>query len=199
MQRLAFTLGWALGFGGLLSACGGRAEQAAQRARMEQLELEVRKLGDALALSKPDSASGMPDFPFVLVCPQPWHLHTPLGASLWTCRANGATTDGIYPQCSVSFQPQVAIETKDYFEFALNSAPLLREVKNMKDQPTKLNGADAFEATFEAELKPVAMSSLSMLVPHKESTFAIGCFAPSAVFESYVPAFRKIIDSFKFK
>jgi hypothetical protein len=191
-------LGWILGLAGLLAACGGDAEKAAQRARIEQLELQVKKLGDAMALQQP-APSGLPDFPFTIVCPEPWYLHTPLGASLWTCRANGATTDGIYPQCSISLQPQVAIEVKEYFEFALNSATPLREIKNLKDQPVKLNGADAFEATFESDLKPVATSSLAVLAPYKESTFAISCFAPTAVFESYVPAFRKIIDSFKFK
>ena len=193
MRRVG-AVGWMVAVG--LAGCGGGAERAAMNGRIEQLELEVKKLGDQLALQS--SKSDMPDFPFDLTCPQPWHLHTPLGASLWTCRADAATTDDVYPQCSISFQPQIAIETKEYFEFALNSASLLREVKNLKDSPTKVNGAAAFEATFDAELKPVAVRSLSVLLPHKESTFALSCFAPSAVFDSYVPAFRKIIDSFKF-
>jgi hypothetical protein len=190
---------WMIAVGCFVASCGGDAERAAQRARLEQLEQEVRKLGDAQASRKPSSPSGMREFPFELTCPQPWHLHTPLGAALWICRANAPTTDDVYPQCSVTFQPQVAIETKEYFEFALNSAPILREVKNLKDTPTKVNGATAFEATFDADFEPVAMQSLAVLVPHEESTFAVACFAPREVFESYVPAFRKIIGSFEFR
>jgi hypothetical protein len=196
-------LGWLITLACSLSACGGGAERAAQSARIEALEQEVRRLGDSLsALKAPAPAAPQPAKPpalaFNVACPQPWLIHTPLGATLWSCRAPEPTPQGLYPQCSVSLQPQVAIETKNYFEFALNAAPQLLAVQNLKDTPTKINGADAFEATFEAEPKPVPLKMMSALLPHGEATYAITCFAPSATFADYTKGFRKIIDTFTF-
>lgn len=117
---------------------------------------------------------------------------------MWTCRSPSASPEGYYPHCSVVFQPQEAIETKGYFEYAWNAAPALREIKNVKDAHVKLNEADAFEATFEADPKPVAVKSLSVLLPHGEGTYAITCAAPSGIYDKQSAGFRKIVDSFKF-
>ena len=117
---------------------------------------------------------------------------------MWTCHSPAATPEGYYPQCSIVVQPQEAIETKSYFEFAWNASPELRALKNVKDKHTKLNDADAFEATSEADAKPLPLKLLSVLLPHGEGTYAITCAAPSTSFELYQPAFRKIVDSFKF-
>jgi len=196
-------LGWLIVLACSFSACAGGAERAAQSARIEALEQEVRRLAESLAALKAPAAAvsqpaKSPAQAFNVACPQPWLPHTPLGATLWSCRAPEPTRQGLYPQCNVSFQPQIAIETKNYFEFALNAAPQLLEVQNFKDKPTKINGADAFEATFEADPKPVPLKMMSALLPHGELTYAITCFAPSASFADYADGFRKIIDTFAF-
>jgi hypothetical protein len=69
---------------------------------------------------------------------------------------------------------------------------------NMHDQRVKVNGVEAFEATFEDDPKPVPLKMLSVLLPHREATYAITCFAPRASFDKYEAAFRKIIDTFTF-
>lgn len=196
-------LGWLMTLTHGLAACGGGAERAAQSARIETLEHEVRRLDDAIrALKKsepaPTPAQPVKLAPFDVDCPQPWQHHTPLGATLWNCRSPGPTPQGPYAQCNVTLQPQIAIETKEYFEFALNAAPQLHAVQNLKDKRIKINGTDAFEATFDADLKSVPLKMQSALLPHGEATYAITCFAPSAAFDSYDKAFRHIIDSFKF-
>jgi hypothetical protein len=202
----ASSVGWLVTLACGLSACGGDAERAAQSARLATLEQEVRQLGDSVAAlktaapahDKPAPVAGSPALAFRVACPQPWSIHLPLGAALWSCRAPEPAPQGLYAQCNVVFQPQLAIETKNYFEFALNASPPLLEVKNLKDKPTKINGADGFEATFEADPKPVPLKMLSALMPHGEATYAITCFAPSAAFDTYSKAFRQIIDTFAF-
>jgi hypothetical protein len=197
-------LGWLMALACWSTACGGGAERAAQSARLETLEREVRRLGETVAALKTPAAAAAPQptkppaLAFNVACPQPWVPHTPLGATLWNCRAPEPTPQGLYPQCHVTLQAQIAIETKTYFEFALNAAPQLLEVRNFKDSRSKINGADAFEATFEADPKPVPMKMMSALLPHGETTYAITCFAPSATFAEYSKAFRKIIDTFAF-
>lgn len=187
----------------LAAGCGDSAgaERAAQDARIASLEQQLQQLkaaakAQAEAAAQPSIAGGK--HPFKVACKQPWLLHQPLGASLWTCRAPNATPEGLYPQCAVTFQPQGAIETSIYHEFALNAVPPLRQLKNMKDQRTKLRGADAFEATFEADAVSVPQKMLSVLVPYKEYTYTITCSAPKASFDKYSPAFRQIIDTFGF-
>jgi hypothetical protein len=204
-RALTCVVGWSMTFGCWLTACGGDVDRAVQSARFAALEQEVRRLRDNVAElkaapSKPATppVASAPVHPFKIKCPQPWLLHTPLGATLWNCRAPEPTPQGLYPQCHVTFQPQVAIETKNYFEFALNAAPQLLEVKNLKDKSTKLNGADGFEATFEAEPKPIPLKMTSALMPHGVATYAVTCFAPSAAFDNYTKAFRQIIDTFTF-
>jgi hypothetical protein len=98
----------------------------------------------------------------------------------------------------VTFQPQAAIETRSYFEFALNAAPPLRELKNIAEKRVKLRDVEAFEAMFEASGAPVPLKLLSVLVPHRENTYAITCSAPSSVFDKQVAGFRQVIDSFGF-
>lgn len=203
------TVAWLVSLGSWLPACGGDTERAAQSARIAAVEQEVRRLSEEIATLKSaaptqpkpaaSQSASAPVQPFKLACPQPWVLHMPLGAALWSCRAPEPTPQGLYAQCHVVSQPQVAIETKNYFELALNAAPQLLEVKNLKDKPTKLNGADAFEATFEADPKLVPLKMLSALVPHGEMTYTVTCFAPSAAFDNYTNAFRQIIDRFAFQ
>jgi hypothetical protein len=189
-----------------LPACGGDAERTAQSERIATLEQQVRQLVDNVAAlqsataaqTKSSTPVSSPAPAFRVACPQPWLIHAPLGAALWSCRAPEPTPQGLYAQCNVVFQPQVAIETKNYFELALNASPQLFEVKNLKDKPAKINGADGFEATFEADPKPVPLTMMSALMPHAEATYAVTCFAPSAAFDRYTKAFRQIIDTFAF-
>jgi hypothetical protein len=206
----ARTVAWSIVLGALAGCTGNDAERAAEAARLATLEHEVRRLGGDIAALKSAAPAQhnnpAPEPPqsstlskaFRVACPQPWLLHTPLGATLWSCRAPLPTAEGLYPQCSVVFQPQVAIETKNYFEFALNAAPQLLAVKNLKDKSVKINGADGFEATFEVDPKPVPLKMMSALMPHLEVTYAVTCFAPSASFDKHAQAFRKIIDTFAF-
>lgn len=199
------AVGWPVMLGCWLPACSGDVDSAVHSARLATLEQEVRRLHDTVAELKAAPAkpatepvAGTTVHPFKVKCPQPWLLHTPLGTTLWNCRAPDPSPQGLYPQCHVTFQPQVAIETKNYFEFALNAAPQLLEVKNFKDKSTQINGADGFEATFEAEPKPIPLKMMSALMPHGLTTYAITCFAPSAAFDTYSKAFRQIIDTFEF-
>ena len=197
------ALGRWIALGVWLVGCGGGAERAAQHARLAALEQDVQQMRDELVRAKtaaPEpSKTGATDPTFKLGCPQPWTLQVPAGAVLWHCRAPAATPDGLFAQCSVVSQPQVAIEIKDYFEYALNVSAPWREAKNLTDKPVKHNGRDAFEATFEVDPKPVPMKMMGMLVPHETHTYAITCSAPSAAFESYTKAFRHIIDTFAIK
>jgi hypothetical protein len=196
---LTLLVGW-------LAACGGDAERATQSARLATLEQEVRQLSDSVAALKsssrapapPAAPAPVPPMPFKIACPRPWLIHAPLGATLWNCRAPTPTSQGMYPQCSVVFQPQIAIETRDYFEFALNASPQLRSVTNFKDKHVKVNGADAFEASFEADPQPIPLKMMGTLMPHGDVTYAITCSAPSASFASYSEAFRQIIGTFAF-
>jgi hypothetical protein len=188
-----------------LGACsaGGDAERAAQSARLAAVEADVRRLQELVTVLKaqpaaapaPEEAAAKA---FSVACLPPWLPHAALGATLWACRSPAPSPEGFFPQCSVVTQPQLEIETKSYFEFAYSAAPQLRAIANVHDQRVTLNGADAFEATFEDDPKPIPLKMLSVLLPHRESTFAITCFAPRASFDRYVASFRKIIDSFKF-
>jgi hypothetical protein len=193
--------------GRMLAACGHDAENAAQSARILLLEQEVRRLGASVSAlhagaaakpSLPPSAAGQSK-PFTIECPQPWLLHPPLGATLWNCRSPKPTPEGLYPQCSIVVQPQVAIETQNYFEFAWNASPQLQQVKNIKDRPIKIKDHDGFEATYESEPKPVPMKMRSVLIPHGEQVYAVTCFAPSVSFDNYdAKAFQKITSTIAF-
>jgi hypothetical protein len=188
-----------------LHGCGGGdAERAAQAARIDSLEQTVNRLSEQLKYgTQPKSTaqhgSASAASSFKLACPQPWLQHAPLGASLWSCRAPAAAPEGLYPMCSVVFLPQHEIETKGYFEYSLNATPQLREIKGLKDQRTKIKTNDAFESTFEADLKPVPLKMQSALIPRGEMSFVVTCFAPSGSFDAYAKAFRQIIDSFEFR
>ena len=190
--------------GHALGACGHDAENAAQSARIAVLEDEVRKLGVSVHTAAanppgPQPTAAGPSKPFSIECPQPWLLTPPLGASLWACRSPAPSPEGVLPQCSIVVQPQAAIETQTYFEFAWNAAPPLTQVKNVKDKAIKIKDHDGFEATFEADPKPVPMKMRSTLIPHGEQVFALTCSAPSASFDSYdVRAFQKIASTIAF-
>lgn len=202
MRRTMSALALAVAFGG----CGHDAENAAQSARIATLEDDVKRLRDSLNALKPDS-TGKPSAPptaaktkpFSIECPQPWLLHTPLGATLWNCRSPTATAEGFYPQCSIVEQPQSSIELLNYFEFASNASPQLRQVKNLKDKPIKIKDHDGFEAVYESDPKPVPLKMRSVLIPHEEQVYAVTCFAPSNVFDSVdAKAFQKITGSIGF-
>lgn len=189
-----------------LGACGHDAENAAQSARIATLEDDVKRLRDSLNAIKPGE-KGKPAVPpaaakqkpFTIECPQPWLLHTPLGATLWTCRSPTPTPEGFYPQCSIVEQPQTSIELLNYFEFAANASPQLRQVKNLKDKPIKIKNHDGFEAVYESDPKPVPLKMRSVLVPHEEQVYAVTCFAPSNAFDSFdSKAFQKITDTIAF-
>jgi hypothetical protein len=187
----------------VLGACSGDAERAAQGARLAALEADVRKLEEHVKALKapPPAAPAAEDAAkkaFKVSCLPPWLPHAALGATLWACRSPAPSPEGFYPQCSVVTQPQLEIETKSYFEFAYSGAPQLRAITNVHDQHIQVNGADAFEATFEDDPKTIPLKMLSVLFPHGEATYAITCFAPRASFDSYQAAFRKIIESFTF-
>jgi hypothetical protein len=189
-----------------LSACGHDAENAAQSARIATLEDDVKRLRDNLnALNS--GATGKPatpptaanNKPFSIECPQPWLLHTPLGATLWSCRSPTATPDGFYPQCSIVEQPQSSIELLNYFEFATNASPQLRQVKNLKDKPIKIKDRDGFEGVYEADPKPVPLKMRSVLIPHREQVYAVTCFAPASSCDSFhAKALQKITSSITF-
>jgi hypothetical protein len=187
-----------------LIGCDSNAEHAALTVRIATLEHELWKVGDKVAALKAAAPAEQPASParaqpFRVQCLQPWVQHAPLGAALWSCRAPSPTPQGMYAQCNIVFQPQVEIETKNYFELALNAVPPYFEIKNVKDAHTALNGADAFEATFDADPKPAPLKAMSALLPHGEGTFAITCVAPAASYDSYSKAFRQILDTFKFE
>lgn len=188
----------------VLGGCsGGDAERAAQGARLTALEETVRRLEAQLSAQKgappaaanPDEAAAKL---FKVSCLPPWQPHAALGATLWACRSPAPAPEGVYAQCSVVTQPQLDIETKSYFDFAYSGAPQLRSMTNVHDQRVKVNGVEAFEATFEDDPKPIPLKMLSVLLPHGEATYAITCFAPRASFDKYEGAFRKIIETFTF-
>ena len=195
-MALCTLLAWSL------LACNSR-EQAELNVRMANLEHQLLRAGDqinALKAAAPAPApTAGPRHPFRVQCLQPWVQHAPLGSALWSCRAPSPTPQGMYAQCNVVFQPQVEIETKNYFELALNAVPPYFEIKNVRDTHTTLNGTDAFEATFDADPKPLPLKAMSALLPHGEGTFAITCVAPSASYDSYSKGFRQILDTFKFE
>ena len=202
MRRTMSALALAMTFG----ACGHDAENAAQSARIATLEDDVKRLRDSLNALKPGEtgkAAAPPTAaktkPFTIECPQPWLLHTPLGATLWTCRSPTATPEGFYPQCSIVEQPQTSIELLNYFEFAANASVQLRQVKNLKDKPIKIKDHDGFEAVYEADPKSVPLKMRSVLIPHEEHVYAVTCFAPSNTFDSFdAKAFQKITASIGF-
>lgn len=197
------------------SACGRDAE----RARLAVLEQEVKELGTQLAaLEKLDARLGAlekavatklaapepmpakpPDHPFKLTCPAPFLRVDPAGAALWTCRASAPTAEGLLPQCNVVFQPQVSIEVKDYFEFTLNNTPQLFSAMNYQRKDVKIRNEQGWEATFEAQLAPVPLKAVGVLMPRAEATYAVTCFAPKRSFAEHEPTFRKVIESFEFK
>jgi hypothetical protein len=192
-----------LALSGVLSACGHDAENAAQSARIAVLEEQVRRLtaADADAANKPAEAPKATETkkPFTIECPQPWLLHPPLGATLWNCKSPTPTPEGFYPHCSLVVQPQVAVELGTYFEYAWNASPQLHRVKALKDKPIKIKEHDAFEATYEAEPKPVAVKMRSVLIPSEEQVYAVTCFAPTNTFETYdTKAFQTITASIAF-
>jgi len=203
-MRVGHALGWPAALASCLLACGTGTEGAAQSARLVLLEQEVRKLAESVAAQQPPPPA-QPELPvarelaFKLDCPQPWLVNPPLGAALWTCQAPEPTPQGMYPQCSVTVQPHAAIETKSYFEYAMNASPQLLMVKNLTDKRVAINGADAFEASFEADPKPIPLKMIGALLPREQLAYTVTCFAPSAEFAGHAKAFRRIIDSFAFK
>ena len=186
--------------------CGDVAGCAGDRERLDVLEHEVNQLREQVAKLKAVAAPEPPTapeadrpLPFKLACPQPLQRYALLGSSLWTCRSPVSSPEGLYPQCNVVFQPQVAIEPRDYFEYALSAAPQLHATQSFQSKPAEVHGAPSFEGSFDAQLNPVPLKALGRLMPQRDITYAVTCIAPASVYANYEPAFRQILDSFEWK
>jgi hypothetical protein len=198
---------WRCGVACCVALTGGVAACSSERERLDALEHEVNQLREQLAKLKatsdpePPSAPepAEPRLPFKLSCPTPLRRYAALGNSLWTCRSSKPSPEGVYPQCNVVFQPQVAIEPRDYFEFALSATPQLTATQNFRSQPVQVNGAPSFEASFDVVPSSAPLKLLGRLMPQGEITYAVTCSAPASSYANYERAFRQIVDSFEWK
>jgi hypothetical protein len=132
-------------------------------------------------------------------CQAPLANYVAMSDAQITCRARKPSADGVYPQCNVIFQKEGSIETKDYFEFAVDGTPQLYAINNYKDSQLEINGTPAFQATFEAQRTPLPMKMMGALLPYKDGIYALTCYATAATFSDYEEAFRRTIMSFEFK
>lgn len=184
-----------------LAACSGELDPA-QLERINGLEEALRSVSQELALlraSAQSKAAGTAELPFRMQCHSPLAPYIAMSDAQVTCRARKASPEGLYPQCNVIFQKEGSVETKDYFEFAVDGTPQLYAVNNYKDQQTTINGTPAFQASFEAQRTPLPMKMLGALFPYKDGIYALTCYASSATFSDYEEAFRRTISSFEFK
>ena len=185
----------------LLAACSGDLDPA-QLERINSLEETVRSLNQevtTLRNAQSKTPGGQVELPFRMECQAPLAHYVSMSDAQVTCRARKPSQEGLYPQCSVVFQKEVSVETKDYFEFAVDGTPQLYAINNYKDGQLEINGTPAFQATFEAQRSPLPMKMMGALFPHKGGIYALTCFATSATFSDYEEAFRRTIGSFDFK
>jgi hypothetical protein len=190
---------WALA--SLLAACSGDADSA-QLERMNGLEEELRHLNQELALLRASvqmKSSAPAELPFTYKCHPPLQPYVAPSDAAVTCRAPKPSAEGVYPQCNVVFQKELSIETKDYFEFALNITPQLYALSNYKDEQDTINGTPAFRATFEAQQTALPMKMMGALIPYKDGLFAVTCYATKASFSDYEEPFRRTISNFELK
>jgi hypothetical protein len=184
-----------------LAACSGELDPA-QLERISSLEETVRSLNQevtTLRNSAQIKTTGAVELPFRMQCQAPLAPYIAMNDAQVTCRARKPSPEGIYPQCSVVFQKEVSVETKDYFEFAVDGTPQLYAINNYKDGQIEINGASAFQATFEAQRTPLPMKMVGALFPYKDGIYTLTCFASSATFGDYEEPFRRTISSFQFK
>ena len=184
-----------------LAACSGELEPA-QLERITAMEEALRSLNQEvtnLRNGAQSKSAGTVDLPFRVKCQPPLANYIAMSDAQVTCRARKPSTEGLYPQCNVIFQKEVSVETKDYFEFAVDATPQLYAVNNYQDGQLEINGTPAFQATFEAQRTPLPMKMMGALFPYKEGIYALTCFATSATFSDYEEAFRRTISSFEFK
>jgi hypothetical protein len=183
------------------AACSGELDPA-QLERISAMEEALRSLNQevtTLRNAAQSKSAATVELPFRLQCASPLMNYTAMTDAQVTCRSRKASPEGLYPQCNVVFQKEVSVETKDYFEFAVDGTPQLYAVNNYKDGQLEINGTPAFQATFEAQRTPLPMKMMGALFPYKDGIYALTCFATSATFGDYEEAFRRTISSFEFK
>jgi hypothetical protein len=181
----------------LLAACGGGADPALSQ-RISDLEEELRTVNRELKTLK-TAAESTPELPFRFSCEAPLHNYYSQNDAILTCRAAKPSPEGIYPQCNIRFQKEGTVDTKDYFELAVNSTPMLYTINNYSTQQTKINGAPAFESSFEAQHTALPMKMMGALLPYQDGLYVVTCFATTATFPTYQEAFRRSLSSFDFK
>lgn len=184
-----------------IAACSGELDPA-QLERINSLEEALRSVNQelsALRAGAQSKSSGPTELPFRMQCHSPLAPYVAMSDAQVTCRARKASPEGLYPQCNVIFQKEGSVETKDYFEFAVDGTPQLYAVNNYKDEQTTINGSPAFRASFETQRTPLPMKMLGALFPYKDGIYALTCYASSATFTDYEETFRRTISSFEFK
>jgi|GEM_PF-6155668 len=184
-----------------LAACSGDLDPA-QLERINAVEEALRSLNQevtSLRNTAQSKSTGVIELPFRLQCTPPLASYVSMSDAQVTCRSRKPSQEGLYPQCNVVFQKEVSVETKDYFEFAVDGTPQLYAVNNYKDGQLEINGTPAFQATFEAQRMPLPMKMVGALFPYKDGIYTLTCFATSATFGDYEDAFRRTISSFEFK
>lgn len=184
-----------------LAACSGELDPA-QLERITAMEEALRSLNQELTTLKNTAqtkTTGAVELPFRMQCQAPLMGYIAMSDAQVTCRARKPSAEGLYPQCNVIFQKEVSVETKDYFEFAVDGTPQLYAINNYKDGQLEINGTPAFQATFEAQRTPLPMKMMGALLPYKDGIYALTCFATAASFSDYEEAFRGTIASFEFK
>ena len=181
------------------AACSGGADPALTQ-RVSDLEEELRTTNRELKAMKASAADNTHELPFRFSCEAPLHnYYSPNEATLLTCRAAKPSPEGLYPQCNVMFQKEVTVDTKDYFELAVNRTPMLYAINNYSTQQTKIHETPAFESTFEAQQTALPMKMMGALLPYKDGLYVVTCFATAATFSTYEEAFRRSITSLDFK
>jgi hypothetical protein len=184
-----------------LAACSGEPDPA-QLERISTLEEALRSLNQEVTTLRNSAqlkTTGSVELPFRMQCQAPLTPYIAMSDAQVTCRARKPSPEGVYPQCSVIFQKEVSVETKDYFEFAVDGTPQLYAINNYKDGQLEINGTPAFQATFEAQRTPLPMKMVGALFPYKDGIYTLTCFASSATFGDYEEPFRRTISSFEFK
>ena len=184
-----------------LAACSGELDPA-QLERITAMEEALRSLNQEVSTLRnaaQNKAAGTVELPFRMQCQAPLFNYIAMSDAQITCRARKPSAEGFYPQCNVIFQKEVSVETKDYFEFAVDGTPQLYALNNYKDGQLQINGTPAFQATFEAQRTPLPMKMMGALFPYKDGIYALTCYATSATFGDYEETFRRTISSFDFK
>lgn len=181
----------------LCCACGAQSGDAAEGARISQLEAKVS------ALESTVQSARNPELGFVVQCPAPWRTLGPVGDAVWACRKPQALADGFWPNCNVTeaaIEPSPApLSAKQPFEASLMSAPELQRARRVSERDSRLGGQPAFEAVYEHDLMQKPLRVLATLAVHDGRAYAVSCAAPPAAFAAHEPMFRSITQSFRFR